>query len=1227
MNFTFWKRLAATFVMLLATFSISVFAQGTTTRVAGTVRDQSGAAIAGAKVTLINEGTGVSFETQTSESGTYVFDSVQVGVYSVRVDAPNFAPFLSKENQVSIGRTATIDASLQVGGGTDVVEVTDTVSKIQQGESGNIGNLVDKKSIVALPIVGTRGRNPIDFILFQPGVVSGSNTGGGIHVNGARDRAFNFTIDGIDSNETSAGGSNLSPTRINPDGLAEFRTITSNPTAENGRSSGAQVNLVTKSGTNEFHGTAFYFYQTPRFQAREYENNFPTATSPTGAPKRQFVQHIPGGSFGGPILKNKLFFFANFQALRALETRPVSRIVYTSQARQGIFRYTVGRANAPFGAANASVDINGNPVAGVTIGTYNIVANDPQGIGLDPSTRAVIGQTPLPNDFSQGDGLNTAGYLFNASQKEKQEDYTFKVDYVISDRQSVYGRVSFGRQDSEGDFANAGASAFPGTPRLVDTKRSPRNMAFNHRWNFSPTMTNEFVVGLNRFTFSFDNPDPNFNTNPPFVLADITNPLSNAAPVQNRRALTTIQVVDNFTYIHGSHTYKMGMNLRFGRHIDRRTSVGGFNTQPAVDFSTSINAVGVTQFNLPATGANGINAAADLPRLQRTINNLLGRVGQITQSFVAINGTQYGAPGTLFSVDARYPEYDLYIQDTWRFRQNLTFDYGLRWEGRPAPGARNGKLRVPNQPITLDSAPSNTVAWFQGQPFSDDLNNFAPTVGFAWDPFRDGKTAIRANYRLAYDRLNTFVTSSFILPNIPGTTVGVSNVAFGGAGGRVPNLPTLAPPAGVTPDGANQPAAFGTGSITVFDRNYRTPKTNMWSLSIQRELWKGMVLEANYIGRRGVGLLGGYNANQADIFSTVPGFNENFVQAFNTVKGGGESPLMNALLLNDSRRGTGQSGSALARSLFASQLSTNSVASVATAIGTRVQSGQTLLSLGGFSPFLFFRFPQFTSGAFVIDSNDISTYHAGQIQLSRGYRNGFSFQASYTYAKSLDTRSFDPTFAVANSGNAQSASSTPFDLRNRRLNYAPSDFDRRHTLQGTFLYELPFGRGRQYANNLNPVVDRIIGGWMMAGIVRVYSGRPFTVYSGSNTLSNAVQSFADCNGCSRSLGEVRQESGTNFYFTADERARFSIPAAGSLGNTGRNYFYGPSQFQMDLTVAKSVRIRESMDIQYRLEMQNLTNTPSFNIPTATITSTIFGRIRDGVVSSSRKIQMALKFTF
>jgi len=1194
------------FVWLLPSLAM---AQGTTSRLTGTVRDPSGAPVAGARVTLTNEGTNVSLTTQTTENGVYVFDSVQVGVYTVTVEANGFKRLALKGNPVNVGQPTTVNATLEVGGAQEVIEVTGAAERIQTSSSGNLGNLVEQQTIVALPIVGARGRNPLDFINFQPGVVVGANTGGGVHVHGARDRAVNFTLDGIDTNETSAGGANFSPTRVNPDALAEFRVITSNPSAENGRSSGAQVNMITRSGTNEFHGTAFWFYQTPGFNANEYANNL------NGIVKRQFVQHIAGGSLGGPIVRNRLFFFTNFQALRASEGRPVTRIVYTQTARQGIFRYVIGGRNLPFGATGASVDANGNPVPGINIGTYNIGMMDPQGLGLDPTIRRIIDLTPLPNNFAVGDGLNTAGFSFNARGREQQEDYTTKVDYVISDRQTVFARVSWGRQDSLGDFVNAGPAAFPNTPRLVDTRRRPRNVAINHRWSPTSNLTNEFVVGLNRFTFSFDNPDPNFANNPPVTLNDVTTPTSNLAPVINRRALTTFQFVDNMTYVYGAHTIKAGFNLRFGRHIDRRTSVAGLNTQPSVNFSTAINTVSVAAFGIPGN----INTAFDLPLLQRTINNLLGRVGRIAQAFVSI-GDRYGPPGTIFTADARYPEYDFYIQDTWRLRPNLTIDYGLRWELRPA-FREPRRLAVPDQRLAFGAPPTNTARWVKGnKPFPDDMNNLGPSVGVAWDPFGDGKTSVRVNYRLAYDRLNTFLASSFLLPTVPGETIGVINDTFGQGGGRLRNLPTLSPPAGISPDALRQPPAFSANSITVFDPNYRTPKVHQWALSIQRDLGWNLVLEANYIGRHGNGLLSGYNANQVKIFEN------GFLEAFNTMRPCAvsgtftpacNSPLINQLLANPN-------GSQLTINNFRGSLTTNNVAGLAVSLAQQIGAN---LPARGFSPFFFFDFPQYTGGLFVVDSYDFSNYHAAELQLSRRFRDGLSFQFSYTLAKSLDTRSFDPTFTVAASGAVQSASSTPFDLRNRRINYARSDFDRTHSFQGNFVWELPFGRGRQYANNLNPVVDQIIGGWMAAGVVRWTSGRPFTVFSGSNTLSNAVQSFADCNGCSRSLGSLRQEAGTTFFFTADERARFSIPAPGTLGNTGRNFFTGPGFFQLDLTVAKSFRIVEGVNLQYRLEMQNATNTPSFAFPTAVVTSPTFGRIRDAVVSSSRRIQMALKFIF
>lgn len=201
------------------------------------------------------------------------------------------------------------------------------------------------------------------------------------------------------------------------------------------------------------------------------------------------------------------------------------------------------------------------------------------------------------------------------------------------------------------------------------------------------------------------------------------------------------------------------------------------------------------------------------------------------------------------------------------------------------------------------------------------------------------------------------------------------------------------------------------------------------------------------------------------------------------------------------------------------------------------------------------------------------------------------------------------------------------DINDRRLNYAPSDFDRRHVLQATYVYELPFGRSRMFASGIPKALDYVVGGWQIAGNLLWSSGRPFTVYSGANTFSSVVQSTADCSGCDRHLGQLAQENGTNYFFTAEQRALFTIPALGSNGNTGRNYFISPRYFQTDVSVSKKFKLTERFNFDLRLDAKNVTNNPSFAIPTATFTSTIFGRIRDSVTSEARRMQVSLKLNF
>ncbi len=1244
------------FALMLSSYSVS--GQGTTSRVTGTVTDSAGGAIPAATVTLTNEGTNSTATTETDDSGDYVFDLIQPGNYSVTVEKPGFKKFVTSRNNVQVNIPATINMVLEVGDVSVVVSVEGTAALVTTATSGNVGSTLDQREIQALPIVGARGRNPFDLLNFQPGVSVGANTGGGIHVHGSRDRAFNFTLDGIDINESTAGGSNFTPLRPNPESIQELQIITSNFTAELGRSSGAQVSLTTKPGGNRITGNLFEFYQTPDFHANEWEFNKQRIA------KRQFVQHIYGGSIGGPIfnpgfgegtspgwLKDRAFFFVNLQMLRAYETRLQSVNVYTAAARAGIYRYVRGGRNAPFGVqvnpttapTGAAVNADGSarypvctpdmPATTLCTETYDIRTGRP--ITLDANIVSLLATQGLPNDFTGGDGLNTALLKFVAPQREKQYDLVTRFDFKINDNNHLYFRYAQGSQNTFGDIVNGGLQRVQGGANWVDTYRSPKNVAANYRWSPTAKFTNEFIVGLNTFSFSFEQPEPDPTV--PFVLNNPTDFRQNFA--YNARSSRTWQFVDNMTFDLSPHTLKFGVNFRFGNQFDDRSGAAG-QIEPQV-FFTATNS-NFTGWGLPVSGTNSINSN-DLTRLRSTVNDLIGRIGSARQGFVVnpSNPDAFAPGGTRWNWTAYYPEYDFYLQDTWRVRQNLTVDLGVRWEIKLSPQSKDLPILTPSQPFTVGSPPSNTLRWEEGALYENDYNNFSPSVGFAWDPFKSGKTSIRANYRLSYDKFPSQVFANFVYQSAPGNTVQVNPAGLDTQNLLIRNgIPNLTPTQ--TPAQLRQTPAFSTNSIVAVDPDIQFPESHQWFAGIQRELWAGNVLEVNYIGRRGVHLFGGYDANQVNIFAQAHG--QNFLDAFNRVRADFDptrgptyfSPLINALFTGNPADNTGTTtfyNNAGIRTLLAAGATGGGVANAAQVVSQHTTGGlQTIGRAGNFNnPFFFQPYPQFTAGLNVLETNDLSRYNGLEFIVRKRFAQGLSYQVAYTYAVSKDTRSWDPTFAVANRGSAQSASSTPFDLRDRSLNYAWSDFDRRHAVQGYYTYELPFGRGRMFGGDMPRALDLIVGGWQVSGLVSYATGRPYTFYSGRNTVSNAVQATVNCNNCPRNLGTLTQANGIPVWITEEQIASAGIsqPAPGEQGNTGRNYFIGPIAFTTDASLSKKFKFTERWSFDLRVDAKNLTNTPTYGLSDAAwlFTSSDRGKINNTVLSFSRRIQFSGKLNF
>jgi len=1269
------RKLAVLILVLVVLDVPFVSAQVSTSSITGAVTDASGAVVASAKVEAKNEETGVVFDQNTTSSGNYSFASLTPGSYSITVTLAGFQTFRSVHNILTVGTPLVVDVTLRVGTVGQTVEVVESNYQRLETSNATVSDIMDTKQVQDLPL---NGRNPLSLLTLEPGVVqrTTNGAGSGTHVFGSRDRSHNVTIDGIDANESTVPNPQGNIQRLNPDNVQEFRTVTLGATAEQGRNSGANVVVATRGGTNALHGSVFYFNRNTVYNANEWFSNY------EGKKRPELKLNEYGFAVGGPIIKNRTFFFGSFQNNRIGQTEPISATnvgiagfgaptVYTALARTGIFRFVRGSINV--GGATVTrnspllVDSSGNLKPGVPVcngstivsncvDSYNIFANDPQGIGGDPAVLALMNSLPAANAFGLGDGLNQAGFNWNPPSQFKGPNYYVRVDHTFGPNDSVFVRwLQNTFNTKQGDFLNARPQVYPGFPPLGEVNRLGKNLAMSYRHNFSPTLVNELTAGFNRFAFqfTFGESNPNFpNPQKVPIWADdcvLGSTLNVDGPYclspHTQRAITTPQIVDNVTWIHGQHTLRAGVNFRFYIHNDSRGFFGGSVVEPIIRFNRSNRSSGFT--NVPAQiGADPTTKpnSTDINRLQQTIVELLGMPSRIQQAFLANFGNDTYGSTNFATVYTRAHQYDSFIQDEWKLKPNLTLNLGVRWEYNPAPYDANQTL-VPN--VFPDGSQGNVAyvkadRWFK----NNNIASVGPRVGIAWSP--DQKTSVRAGYSWLFDTLSTFQVTAMAgkmpgfllncLVNIP--TTGPATVtqgcnvppALSNPGVRISTgfpvtvpAPTATPSAQLSP---NPQPSTQAPAVGAFDRNIKNPSVHEWDLTIQRELLMHFVAEIGYIGKRGTHLYRAYDLNQVSINGT--GFLGDFNIAVKNRQLGCKPDGTGC-----PTGVTGQTPAVLLAMMTAANLNSRASDFDTFNIGNFANfadglTGANAITAHGFSANFFRPNPQFGQ-IFFQDSGGDSYYHGLFIAVRRRFEAGLDFGFSYTFSKSIDDMSIDPTGAATGGGLSTTNSRTPTDIHNWRLDRALSDFNNTHVLLANLLYELPVGRGKKVASSAPGWANQIIGGWSFTGIFAYQSGEPYSITSGSLTANGAHVSFAQVRG-PLDKGHVQFVSGVegpamynvgqlitnpadpnfNCVNVTGTQTFFCIPPPGQNGN-GRNIVQGPNFWNLDSGLLKDFGITERFKLQFRAEVFNVLNHTNWENPrnatsgSPSVQSSIFAR--------------------
>ena len=1150
---------------LLFLLAAVAFGQIATSRLDGVVVDESGAVIPSATVVAINEKTQVRAEAQTNADGLYVFPSLQPGFYTVTAEAKGFRKGVVSNLELNVSVAVTQRFKLEVGQVTESVVVEAETVKIQTSDA-QLGRSVTIRDIDTLPQLG---RSPVILAVFQPGVqISNPGDTTFSNVNGQRQGASNTMLDGIDVNDAVVPRLGLTMTANNTDSIGEFRIITNGAKAEYGRNAGGQVELITRSGTNAFHGNAFDYLRNTELNANNFFNNA------SGVARPKYIQNLFGGSVGGPIRKNKIFFFFNYQGSRVAQDLTRNRTVISALGKQGIFQW-----KAPGSS---------------TVSTFNIVQNDPRGKGIDPAMAAIFKVVPDPNNFDVGDGLNTGGFRFNNPNGSRNNQYTGKADYNVKDTHHLFFRYSWFRTYSIDGLNNADAT-YPGFPQGW---QGGTRVGFSagSDWQLTPSIVNEARVGHQSANVAFERPG---RLQGPTVISNLFNPDPYLSNFPQGRNSPVTEISDNLTKIWHNHTFKVGANLRLTEqwgYNQAGTSGGIF---PNITTATTLGNT------VPTTiGPNGstVISSANRQTFELLYNDVLGRPNQVVQSFFS-DLTQFQPAGTARVRDFHIQEQGYFFQDDWKVRRNFTVNMGVRYEYSGIPSEANNLMGTLDKIDQVSTATwiSNLTVQKSGQWYNKDLNNFAPRVGFAWDVKGDGKTAIRGGVGMFYDRL-IGATISSVDGGTPGFGQDVFTYPNQAANSDVrisENIPMPVQPGAPV---LTLPATRST-TISVFNPNLRTPYVYQFNLNIQREIVRNTILDVAYVGSRGIKLFMNYNPNQQRIFGDfLTAFKE--LQAYQANNSAPVSPT-NTLV-----RIFGTPAAAIT-ALGASNFSQGQVGNAATSLD---RTYYTRYAAAGVSDYYIRNYPQYIDLRQGTNSGR-SYYNSLQVSVRRNVGD-LKMSANYTFAKSIDNGSVE--------GNGYTA---PMDSYNLALNRARSDFDRAHSFNAAASYALPIGKGKKFGNSMPALADSLIGGWEIGSLMIWQSGGVFTVTSSRNTTSAAANTWANYSG-DRNIGEIQRMGDGVWYFPKDTTfANFSFPNAGEFGNSGRNAFRGPRYFDVDMSIVKRFRIYESHMITFRAEGYNLFNNVNFANPTVTMTSPgTFGKV-GSIVGNPRIYQMALRYDF